>query len=164
MVTKSYTISSLSPSLSLCQSVNSASSRTALLLRMSLIYKSLHPFGYVTDKKSIQFAFRFPCLLVSPFQQAVFSLPLSLSYLCFESSSSRSSSSKKNKVIKLVDITDIQKVDEGQESTLLSIKELRSCMWFSRRLYTCWFLHCFSELLSSTKCCQSFQEVGWASL
>lgn len=37
-------------------------------------------------------------------------LPLSVSYLCFESSSSRSGSSKKNKVIKLVDITDIQKV------------------------------------------------------
>uniref|UniRef100_A0A665WW71 GRAM domain-containing protein n=1 Tax=Echeneis naucrates TaxID=173247 RepID=A0A665WW71_ECHNA len=39
----------------------------------------------------------------------LFPLLLSVSYLCFESSSSRSSSSKKNKVIKLVDITDIQK-------------------------------------------------------
>lgn len=44
-----------------------------------------------------------------PFSR-LFSLCISISYLCFESSSSRSSSSKKNKVIKLVDITDIQKV------------------------------------------------------
>lgn len=48
----------------------------------------------------------FWCLCFPPFTK----LSVSLSYLCFESSSSRSSSSKKHKVIKLVDITDIQKV------------------------------------------------------
>ncbi len=144
MVTKSSTVSSLSPSPSLCQSVNSGSSRTALLLRMSLIYKSLLPFRICNWQgvHSVCRPFSSPACF---FIQQVFSLPLSISYLCFESSSSRSSSSKKNKVIKLVDITDIQKVDgsnKGQESTLSSImKELRSCMWFGMRLYTYWFFH-----------------------
>lgn len=110
----SYTTFSLSPSLCLCQSVDSGSSRTVLLLRISLIFQSLHLFGNVTDKKSIRFVVCFARLLVyleTPFSKLFFlSLPLSVSYLCFESSSSRSGSSKKNKVIKLVDITDIQKV------------------------------------------------------
>lgn len=68
------------------------------------------------------------CFLLSACVLALsagFSRLLSISYLCFESSSSRSSSSKKNKVIKLVDITDIQKVPlhiSGWDCTQVSIR------------------------------------------
>ena len=109
-------ILSLSPSLCACvnPSVNSVSSRTGLLLRICLIFKSLHLFGCWTDKKSIKVVLCLAALLLlfkatlSTCHSLHPSLPYS--YLCFESSSSRSSASKKNKVIKLVDITDIQKV------------------------------------------------------
>lgn len=86
-------------------------SRTLSLRRTGLIFKALtafylpsfHPAFLPVDSRTHRFQF---LLALS----ADVSSLLSVSYLCFESSSARSSSSKKNKVIKLMDITDIQKV------------------------------------------------------